>query len=209
MNSGLYKALKNIVETYYSHPVPLHVKGEPWKVVIGCILSQRTRDETTDRAFERLFSRYRTLEELASADVNEVEKLIYPVGFYRQKAKRIVEAAKYMLVHGVKPGREELMKIPGVGRKCANIVLAFAFKKPAIAVDTHVERIVKRLGLVDKKASPEEVEKVLENIFPEEEWVKVNHALVRFGQNVCKPVRPLCNTCTLKTYCKFYNSNIQ
>ncbi len=191
-----------IVEEYYGREKPEHVREEPWKVLVGCILSQRTKDEVTDSAYRRLMERYRSLEELASARPEEIEELIYPVGFYRQKARRIVEAAKYLLsLGGVPDTLEGLLKVPGIGRKCANIVLAYGFGKPAIAVDTHVERVAKRLGLVEPSADPARVEERLKEIVPVEEWVKVNHALVRFGREVCRPRGPLCGRCALREVC--------
>ena len=196
-----WEDLKPVVEEYFRRSFPEHIKEEPWKVAIGCILSQRTRDETTDEAYRRLFQRFRTLEELALADPKEVEKLIYPVGFYRQKAKRIVEAARYILKNGLKPEMEELLKIPGIGRKCANIILSYGFGIPSIAVDTHVNRIAKRLGIADRYDPPEVVEEKLKALVPREEWIKVNHALVRFGREICRPVNPRCDVCPLKGRC--------
>ena len=188
--------LRAVIEKY-SWDGPVHVRGEPWQVVIGCILSQRTRDEVTDAAYTRLFRRFASLEELASAPIEEVEKLIYPVGFYRQKARRIVEAAGWVLKNGVPNTFEGLIKIPGVGRKCANIVLTHAFGVPAIAVDTHVLRIGRRLGL---GRTPEEVEEALKKIVPTDFWNSVNLALVRFGREVCRR-RPLCDRCPLREAC--------
>jgi len=191
-----WRELRVVLEKYRWEG-PEHIRGEPWKVVIGCILSQRTRDEVTDAAYRKLFSRFRSLEELAGASPGEVEELIYPVGFYRQKAKRIIEAAKWMAENGVPSSLEELLKIPGIGRKCANIVLTHAFGKPAIAVDTHVLRIGRRLGL---GKTPQEVEEALKKIVPERFWSEVNRALVRFGREVCRP-RPLCGRCPLRSVC--------
>ena len=186
--------------------MPAHVRDDPFRVLIGCILSQRTKDETTDAAYRRLFSRFSGPEDLARADPAEIEELIYPVGFYRNKSRTIVKAARYVLdeFDGVVPDRfEDLVKIPGIGRKCANIVLAYAFGKPAIPVDTHVFRVAKRLGIVPPDAKPEDVEDALKRIVPEEFWIPVNHALVRFGRAVCKPVGPKCNRCPFREVCAF------
>ena len=201
--------LKRVVDEYWSDEFPEHVRRDPFKTLIGCILSQRTRDETTDAAFSRLFSKYSGPEDLARADPADIEKLIYPVGFYRTKAKTIVNAAKYVLDEfgGQVPDRlEDLVKIPGIGRKCANIVLAYAFGKPAIPVDTHVFRVAKRLGIVPENAKPEDVEQALMKIVPRGEWIKVNHALVRFGRAVCRPIGPKCSECPLKEVCNYANS---
>ena len=197
-----------MVKEYSKRPLPLHITGEPWQVVIGCILSQRTRDEVTDLAYSRLFGRFKRLEDLASADPEEVEKLIYPVGFYRVKARKIVEAARWMLENGVPKSLDGLMKIPGVGRKCANIVLSMAFGLPAIAVDTHVHRITKRLGLIGENDPPERAEEALKCLFPKDLWRIVNHGLVRFGQEVCRPSKPLCEVCPLKDVCKFFKEKV-
>jgi len=145
---------------------------------------------------------------LASADPAEVEELIYPVGFYRNKARTVVKAAQYILDEfdgRVPDSFEDLLRIPGIGRKCANIVLAYAFGKPAIPVDTHVFRVAVRLGVVGDDAKPEDVERELRKIVPESEWVNVNHALVRFGRAVCRPVRPKCGECLFKGVCRYYS----
>lgn len=197
-----WNELRVVVEKY-KWKGPVHIRGEPWKIVIGCILSQRTRDEVTDAAYIRLFNKFKTLEELASASPKEVEDLIYPVGFYKQKAERIIKAAKWMLGNGVPDTLEDLMKIPGVGRKCANIVITHAYGKPAIAVDTHVFRIGRRLGLGN---TPVEVEEALKKLVPIEFWSDVNGALVRFGREICKS-RPLCEKCPLRNVCKFNRAN--
>ena len=201
--------LQTILERY-RWDGPRHISRDPFKTLIGCILSQRTKDETTDRAFQRLFSRYKGVQDLAEADPKEVERLIYPVGFYRVKARRIVDAARYVrdVFGGRVPDRMEvLLKIPGIGRKCANIVLAYAFGKPAIPVDTHVYRVSVRLGIVGEKAKPEDVERALMDIVPRERWVDVNHALVRFGKEVCRPVGPRCDECPVREHCRFYSTS--
>ncbi|MDN5358207.1 MAG: endonuclease [Candidatus Diapherotrites archaeon] len=206
-----WRLLKPVVDQYWTEDMPEHVQRDPFKTLIGCILSQRTRDETTDAAFRRLFSRYSGPEDLARADPADVEELIYPVGFYRNKAKTIVKAARYILSEfgGRVPDRfEDLIKIPGIGRKCANIVLAYAFGKPAIPVDTHVYRVAKRLGIVLENAKPEDVEEALKRIVPRSEWIKVNHALVRFGRAVCRPVGPKCDECPFKDVCRYYRTHV-
>jgi len=200
--------IREIIAGYSSQQKPEHVRDDPFRILVGCILSQRTRDETTDSAYRRLFSRYRTVKDLASADPAEIEKLIYPVGFYRNKARTIVAAARYILHEfdgRVPDSFEELLRIPGIGRKCANIVLAYGFGKPAVPVDTHVHRVAVRLGIVDEGAKAEDVEEELKRIVPEEEWVNVNHALVRFGRAVCRPLRPLCGKCPFKDVCRYYS----
>ncbi len=206
-NDKLRALLLEIIEAYGTADLPDHVREDPFHVLIGCILSQRTRDETTDAAYRRLFSRFSGPEDLARADPTEIEKLIYPVGFYRNKAKTIVKAARFILEEfgGRVPDRfEDLLKIPGIGRKCANIVLAYAFGKPAIPVDTHVYRVAKRLGIVPADATPADVEDALKRIVPKDYWIRVNHALVRFGRAVCRPVRPRCDSCPFRDVCHHY-----
>jgi len=204
-----WPVIERIIEEYRKEKMPEHVRDDPFRVLIGCILSQRTKDETTDAAYHRLFSRFSGPEDLARANPAEIEKLIYPVGFYRTKAKTIVKAARYILEEfgGRVPDRfEDLVKIPGIGRKCANIVLAYAFGKPAIPVDTHVFRVAKRLGIVSEKAKPEDVEEALKEVVPRDYWVAVNHALVRFGRAVCRPVGPRCDECPFKDVCRYYST---
>lgn len=206
-----WPVLRTILDRY-RWKGPKHISNDPFKTLIGCILSQRTRDETTDAAFERLFSKYCGVYDLAEADPADVERLIYPVGFYRTKAKRIVEAARFVrdVFGGRVPDRmEDLLRIPGIGRKCANIVLAYAFGRPAIAVDTHVYRVSKRLSIVPEDADAADVEGALRQIVPEGRWIEVNHALVRFGKEICRPINPLCERCPVKKHCRFYARRIQ
>ncbi|HEY8139938.1 MAG TPA: endonuclease III [Nitrososphaera sp.] len=183
--------------------------GDPFKVLIGTILSARTRDENTTRVVSRLFARFKTPEELASADIQEVKKIIHSIGFYNVKADRIVQVSKILV--GRFGGRvpsdiESLLELPGVGRKTANCVLVYAFDKPAIPVDVHVHRISNRLGLVSTK-TPEQTELELANIVDRRLWTKVNDTFVMYGQNICLPVRPNCKACDLRGMCKYYKAN--
>lgn len=171
---------------------------EPFKVLIGTILSQRTKDENTFRACENLFSVYKTPKDLAKADVKKIERLIKSSGFYKVKAKRIKKVSKIILekYNGVVPNdMENLLSLPGVGRKTANCVLVYAFDKSAIPVDVHVHRISNRLGLVKTK-SPEETEKDLIKKIPKRYWKKINHIFVEFGKNVCS-AKPKCELCPI------------
>ncbi|MEM4155814.1 MAG: endonuclease III [Archaeoglobaceae archaeon] len=184
-------------------PIFLHnVKLEPWQILIATVLSARTRDEQTSRAVERLFSRVKSLEELADMKAEEIENLIKSVGFYRVKAKRIKEIAELLKNRKFPESMEELLALPGVGRKTANIVLAY-MGKPAIAVDTHVHRIANRLGLVNTR-KPEQTEEGLKKIFPVELWDRLNSAFVGFGQTLCLPRNPKCNECPVKDFCKSF-----
>lgn len=176
--------------------------SNPFQHLVAALLSSRTRDEVTAEAVSRLFSRISTPKELAEMDEGEIEELIRGVGFYRVKAKRLKELAKKLVEDynsEVPLNFEELVKLPGIGRKSANVVLAHS-GIPAIPVDTHVHRISNRLGLVRTK-KPEETEEELKRIFPKSMWDKVNRAMVGFGQTVCRPQRPLCDECPLAGWC--------
>ena len=181
-------------------------EGDPFRILIGTILSHRTKDENTTRATENLFSKYKTPAQLANADPNVVRRLIRPSGFYNMKTKNIMIASKQLVEEfgGEVPDNEEdLLKIRAVGRKTANCVLVYAFNKPAIPVDTHVHRISNRLGLVDTK-KPEDTEKELVRKVPKRYWIELNDLFVRFGQTTCKPIGPRCDICSLTSSCPYY-----
>ncbi|MFN4336499.1 MAG: endonuclease III domain-containing protein [Candidatus Nitrosocaldus sp.] len=180
--------------------------GDPLRILIGTILSARTRDENTRVAVRNLFSRFNDVKELADASVDEIEQLIRPAGFYRVKARRIKEVARIIAYEHdgrVPDTLEGLLRLPGVGRKTANCVLVYAFDKPAIPVDTHVHRIANRLGLVSSK-SVEETEHMLMQNVDMAYWKMINDTFVMFGQNVCRPIAPLCSICMLKDICRYY-----
>jgi len=180
--------------------------GDPFRVLIGTILSQRTRDENTTKATENLFSRYRTPTELADADPATVRKLIRSSGFYNMKTRSIIRVSRQLLTElggRVPNNMEDLLTLHSVGRKTANCVLVYAYGTPAIPVDTHVHRIANRLGLVNTK-KPEETEERLVRSIPRRYWLDVNDLFVRFGQTKCKPVGPRCDTCTLTDVCVYY-----
>ena len=181
----------------------------PFSILIGTILSARTRDENTAKVVRALFAKYGTPQELAAADIPDVERLIRPIGFYRVKARRIIQVAKIIAeaYGGVVPDdMESLTSLPGVGRKTANCVLVYAFEKPAIPVDIHVHRISNRLGLVNTK-TPEETEAALVSRVPKEYWLRINDTFVMYGQNVCKPVSPMCGVCRIRAMCDHYSRN--
>jgi len=182
--------------------------GGPFSILIGTILSARTKDETTTKVVNVLFSEYKNVKALANAKLKDVEKIIKSIGFYHIKAKRIIEVAK--IIDSKYKGRvpdnlEKLVELPGVGRKTANCVLVYAYDKPAIPVDIHVHRISNRLGLVETK-TPEETELELMKKIPKKYWLEINDMFVMYGQNICKPISPMCNVCKIKKICKFYNS---
>ena len=180
----------------------------PFSILIGTILSARTKDENTAKVVKKLFSRYQTPKSLANAKVRNVEKLIKSIGFYHVKAKRIIKVAQ--IINSQYKGKvpenfEKLIELPGVGRKTANCVLVYAFDTPAIPVDTHVHRISNRLGLVNTKM-PEETEMELRKKIPKKYWLQINDTFVMYGQNICKPISPMCNICKIKTRCNYYKS---
>ncbi|QLH10127.1 DNA lyase [Nitrosarchaeum sp. AC2] len=180
-----------------------------FSILIGTILSARTKDETTTKAVKMLFSKYKTPKELANAKVKDIEKIIRSIGFYHVKSKRIIEVSKIIdsKYNGIVPDSlDELIQLPGVGRKTANCVLVYAFDKPAIPVDIHVHRISNRLGLVNTQ-SPEETELELMKKIPKKYWIKINDTFVMYGQNICKPINPMCNVCKIKKNCKYYTEN--
>ena len=180
----------------------------PFSILIGTILSARTKDENTTKVVKKLFSRYKTPKALAKAKVRDVERLIKSIGFYHVKTKRIIQVASIIdsQYKGKVPENfEKLIELPGVGRKTANCVLVYAFNTPAIPVDTHVHRISNRLGLVDTKM-PEETEMELRKKIPKKYWLQINDTFVMFGQNICKPISPMCDICKIKTKCNYYKS---
>ncbi len=175
---------------------------DPFQVLIATILSQRTRDENTARAARALFAKYATPEAIERAPVADLKRLIRPCGFYNQKARVLKEACRVLRErHGgrVPDTIEELLALPGVGRKTANCVLVYGFRLPAIPVDTHVHRISNRLGWV-KTRTPEETEEALVRTVPRRYWLDLNEFFVRFGQEVCRPIGPRCGECDF-TWC--------
>ncbi len=185
-------------------------QGDPFKVLIGTILSHRTRDENTTRATENLFSRYKTPAQLARADPSVVRKLIKPAGFYNMKTKNIIRVSNQLLhdFGGKVPSKmDDLLTLHSVGRKTANCVLVYAFNEPAIPVDTHVHRISNRLGLV-RTTKPEDTESALTRTVPKKYWLELNDLFVRFGQTVCKPIGPKCSECSLADDCEYYRKVI-
>ena len=176
---------------------------DPFQVLVGTILSQRTRDEATDRAAAQLFARYPSVSALADAPLSEIERLIRPVGFYATKARGIRATARAVRdrYQGVVPrDLDALLTLPMVGRKTANCTLVFGFLEPAIPVDTHVHRIANRLGAV-RTGTPEETEAALRATVPRDLWIPLNPLLVQHGQNTCLPRRPHCERCPLVEVC--------
>ena len=177
--------------------------GDPYRILVATILSARTRDEVTAKASAKLFKKAPDLKSLAKLTEKEIEKLISPVGFFRNKAsflKKLPGVLSEKFNNLIPDTVEELCELPGVGRKTANLVVAVAFKKPAICVDTHVHRIMNIWGYVETK-NPLETEMALREKLPGKHWLTVNSILVAFGQGTCKPVRPHCDRCVLGSDC--------
>ncbi len=177
---------------------------DPYLVLISCILSLRTNDKTTYPATLRMLELGKTPEDFAKCDIKQLEKAIYPVGFYTNKARQIVELSKKLVDEynsKVPESIEEMTKFNGVGRKTANLVMSRGFNKPAICVDVHVHRIFNRLGYVKTK-TPEDTEFALREKLPVKHWIDINTLLVTHGQNICKPIKPKCEECPIKNLCK-------
>jgi len=180
-----------------------HYAETPFTVLISCVLSLRTQDKTTDAASERLFRLAKTPQAMHRLPLRSIRKAIYPVGFYKTKAKHIKKICDMLLqAHGgqVPAHLEELLELPGVGRKTANLVVTEGFGKPGICVDTHVHRITNRWGYVKTK-TPNDTETALRKKLPKAYWIKINELLVTYGQNLCKPISPLCSRCRLRPWC--------
>jgi endonuclease III len=176
---------------------------DPFQILVTTILSSRTKDETTAQVSERLFRTVKKPRDFDRLSVPQLEKLIFPIGFYHTKARHLKQlpGALNALFDGRIPDRiEDLVQLPGVGRKVANLVRAVAFDKPAICVDVHVHRICNRLGLL-KTRDPFETEMTLRKILSVRYWITWNSYLVSFGQTVCAPVGPRCSLCPLTRYC--------
>jgi endonuclease III len=215
----IYEIMKKmkLALSYTNLARPTALKGlqaeeeqDPFKILIGTILSARTRDEITTRVVNNLFRKFKNPEELAKADLEEIKAIIQSIGFYNVKAKRIKGVSQLIVerYNGEVPSDiQKLLELPGVGRKTANCVLVYGFNKAAIPVDVHVHRISNRLGLVNTK-SPEKTEIELSRILDKKYWIKVNDIFVMYGQNICLPIKPNCKLCKLKEVCKFYHTTV-
>jgi len=177
--------------------------GDPFRILISCLLSLRTKDKTTSEASGRLFALADTPKTLLNVPLRRIERAIFPVGFYRTKAKSIHQICRRLLdvYDGVVPDSiDELVTLAGVGRKTANLVVTVGYGKPGICVDIHVHRICNRWGYVKTK-TPEETEQALRKKLPKQYWITFNDLLVPYGQNLCQPVSPFCSQCKLVGYC--------
>ncbi len=176
---------------------------DPFRILISCLLSLRTKDKTTSEASARLFALAHEPSTMLTLPLKTIEKAIYPVGFYRTKAKSIRQICRRLLdtYGGVVPDSiEELVTLSGVGRKTANLVVTVGYRKPGICVDIHVHRITNRWGYVKTK-TPDQTEVALRRKLPKPYWITFNDLLVPYGQNLCQPVSPFCSRCKLTKYC--------
>ncbi|HLD10723.1 endonuclease III [Candidatus Woesearchaeota archaeon] len=195
----------------YKNPIVTEIADltqSPFKVLISCLLSLRTKDAVTTLASKRLFEKADSPEKLLNLDIQSIEKLIYPVGFYKTKAKRLKVICKDLIeIHNgkVPDNEQDLLKLKGVGRKTMGIVMCYAFgKNDHIPVDSHVHEISNRIGWVKTK-TPNETEIALTKIIPKKYWHDLNDLLVNYGQNICVPVSPYCSKCKINKYCKKVN----
>jgi endonuclease-3 len=199
-----------ILKVYLEDEVPVVTRisrsdeGSPFLVLVSTLLSLRTKDETTELAMERLTAKVKTPGDLLELSIKELEKIIYPVGFYRNKARTLQSVSRIIIdkYDGKVPDSiDELLTIKGVGRKTANLVVTEAYGKLGICVDTHVHRISNRLGAINTK-NPHDTEGVLRKILPKTYWIIYNTLLVAFGRKTCQPVSPLCSRCPITHLCK-------
>ncbi len=212
------KRISKIIETLkeklrgFKNPIVTDIAvqtKDPFKVLISCLLSLRTKDSVTEKASERLFKIACTPESIFNLPVEEIEKAIYPVGFYKTKARRIKEISRILKEKynsSVPDTMGKLLELKGIGRKTANIVMVYGFGKEGLPIDTHCHRIPNRLGWIKTK-NPYETEKALRKLIPKKYWFDFNDLFVQFGQSICKPVKPLCNICPIKEYCRYYKKH--
>lgn len=201
---ALKKQVKGLNTPWLENMARYSKNRDPFKVLVSCILSLRTQDRTTGSASERLFKLASDVKTMSGLSVKTIEKAIYPVGFYKVKAKRIKELSR-MLVKDhnsqVPDNLEELLKLKGVGRKTANLVVTVGYRKLGICVDTHVHRITNRWGFV-RTRTPLETEFALRKKLPKQYWLEINGLLVAFGQGICRPLSPFCSQCGINRFCE-------
>ena len=200
----ILKILKKESKKFQKPAMKKIKKPNEYKILISCLLSLRTKDKITIKATENLFSLASNPYQMIKLEINKIENAIKSVNYYKTKAKRIKEISEILVkkYNGKVPENiEELLRLKGVGRKTANIVLTYAFGKPAIAVDTHVHRISNRLGIVNTK-NPYQTEDELKKKIPKKYWNEYNDILVKWGQNICLPIKPKCSICKINKYCE-------
>ena len=205
-----FKEMVETLQNTFKNEVPAVTKisqrenGNPFLILVGTLLSLRTKDETTEKAMERLTKEAKTPEDILIIPIERLQELIYPVGFYRNKSVTLKEVSNIIIdnYNGKVPDSiDELLKIKGIGRKTANLVITEGYGKPGICVDTHVHRISNRLGIVKTK-NPHETEASLREVLPKKYWIIYNTLLVTFGKNICNPVSPRCSICPIAHLCR-------
>lgn len=204
MRDTRVRAVVDMLEKRYGRRIMEKWYSDPFQVLIACILSQRTREENTDEASRSLFAVASTPAEISSLPLPKLRKLIKAAGLVKQKAENIKRTAEMIVKEyggKVPTSREALMRLPGVGPKTADVVLCYGLNEPTIPVDTHVNRVSKRLGLVRENADLEEVRKTLQRIFSVDHWHLINRGLVLFGREICLPRYPRCGKCPLRKIC--------
>lgn len=197
------QVLKTLENTYDFHPMAELTRNNPYKVLVACVLSLRTKDEVMIPASERLFKVADTPESMLRLDPETIEKLVYPVGFYKTKARSILDFSQVIMDEfgGQVPDTiDELLTLKGVGRKTANLVVGLGHQLPAICVDVHVHRICNRLGYIQTK-TPDETEMVLRAKLPQQYWAVINTVMVLHGQQTCRPIGPRCDVCPVADVC--------
>ncbi|MEK6860932.1 MAG: endonuclease III [Nanoarchaeota archaeon] len=212
MNSEIVKVIQLVKKESKKFTLPsvseIALSKEPYKVLISCLLSLRTRDEVTLAASTRLFKLASTPEEMIKLDDKTIQQAIYPTGFYKRKTKTIKDISKTLIDNydsKVPSSLDELLKLKGVGRKTANIVVVYGFDKPGMPIDAHCHRIPNRLGWIKTK-TPEETEAKLREIIPKRYWKDFNDVFVAFGQNICKPIGPKCSICPVSSHCAYFKN---
>jgi endonuclease-3 len=214
MNKNMKRIIDYIEQRYGKEINISSMKNqEIFELLIETVLSQRTRDENSEKAAKQLFAIARTPKQILKLPMKKLQKLIRISGPYRQKAKKIKQISKLILEKykgKIPDNRKELMELYGVGPKTADIVLMYGFNIPAIAVDTHVYQVSKRIDLADRKDNVEEVKEKLEKTFPRNKWYLINLGFVSFGKKICKPINPLCikdsKNCPFSSFCKAYKT---
>jgi endonuclease-3 len=200
---AMSRVLSRLAGWYDYAPISKNRRPDPFRVLIGCVISLRTKDEVTHAAAERLFQRAATPEQMRRLREATIARLIYPAGFYRRKGSQIREISGILIERygGRVPDTiDALLELPGVGRKTANLVVTVAFAKPGICVDVHVHRITNRLGWVSTR-HPHDTEEALRGLLPQRHWIPVNEILVQHGQRTCRPISPVCSGCPIEPDC--------
>ena len=184
--------------------------NKDYELLLAIVMSAQTTDKRVNEVNKKLFKKYNSIKKIASADIKDIEEIIKPIGTYKKKSIYIKEISRRLLNENltkIPNDRKYIESLPGVGRKTTNVFLSVIYNVPTIAVDTHVERVSKRLSLANDKDTVIEVEKKLMKKIPKEKWSKVHHQLVFFGRYKCKSIKPSCTDCELKNYCKYYKIN--